>query len=211
MSDLAALRRDYANEPLDRAHVDADPLVQFRRWFDEARAAVEGEVNAMVLATVGADGAPSARVVLLKGLDHGFVFYTNRLSRKGIELDTTPAAALCFHWDALTRQVRVEGAVERVDEATSDGYFASRPRGSQLGAWASPQSEIVATREALDARLAEAEARFAGIEVPRPPHWGGYRVVPARLEFWQGRSGRLHDRLRYVREGAGWRLERLGP
>lgn len=212
MSDIASLRREYADEPLDRHHVHPDPFVQFRRWFDEARRVVEGEVNAMVLATVGADGAPSARVVLLKDLDpRGFVFYTNRLSRKGAELDAQGRAALCFFWHELARQVRVEGEVERVDDAASDAYFAVRPRGNQVGAWASPQSEAVPSREDLDARFAEFDARFAGREVPRPPHWGGYRVLPRRVEFWQGRAGRLHDRLCYVREGDLWRVDRLAP
>lgn len=212
MNDLASLRREYADEPLDRAHVHHDPFVQFRRWFDEARRAVEGEVNAMVLATVGADGQPSARVVLLKDLDaRGFVFYTNRLSRKGSELDGHPRAALCFFWDELARQVRVEGDVERVDEAACDAYFAVRPRANQIGAWASPQSEAVRSREDLDARFSAFEARFAGGPVPRPPHWGGYRVVPRRVEFWQGRAGRLHDRLCYVREEDLWRIDRLAP
>lgn len=212
MNDIASLRREYAREPLDLEHVAAEPFAQFRRWFDEAREVLETEVNAMTLATVSPDGAPSARVVLLKDLDpRGFVFYTNRLSRKGMELDASPRCALCFLWDGLARQVRVEGDAERVDDATADAYFASRPRASQLGAWASPQSEVVPTRESLDARLADAEARFAGITVPRPAHWGGYRVVPRSVEFWQGRQSRLHDRLRYTRAGDLWRLERLAP
>lgn len=212
MTDIASLRREYSNAPLDLEHVCDEPFTQFRRWFDEARAVASGEVNAMTLATVSPDGAPSARVVLLKDLDpRGFVFYTNRLSRKGIELDTSPRCALCFLWEDLARQVRVEGDAERVDDATADAYFASRPRGSQLGAWASPQSEVVASREALDARLAELTRRFEGAEVTRPPHWGGYRVVPRAVEFWQGRQSRLHDRLRYTRAGDRWRLERLAP
>lgn len=212
MTDIASLRRDYAHEPLDLDHVAAEPFAQFQRWFDEARRVVDGEVNAMTLATVSPDGAPAARVVLLKGVDaRGFVFYTNRLSRKGMELSAEPRCALCFLWDAVARQVRVEGVAEPVDDAEADAYFASRPRGSQLGAWASPQSEVVPSRAHLDAALAAVTARFEGADVPRPPHWGGYRVVPRAVEFWQGRTSRLHDRLRYTREGLGWRVDRVAP
>ena len=212
MTDIASLRREYAHEPLDRAHAHPDPFEQFRRWFDEARRVVDGEVNAMTLATTSGEGAPVARVVLLKSLDpRGFVFYTNRLSRKGIELARDPRCALCFLWHELARQVRVEGVAEPVDAAEDDVYFASRPRGNQLGAWASPQSEVVPSREALDARLAAVTARFEGAGVPRPPHWGGYRVVPRAVEFWQGRTSRLHDRLRYTLTGGAWAIERLAP
>lgn len=169
------------------------------------------EPSALSLATVDAGGRPSNRMVLLKGVDHGFVFFTNLESRKGVELAATGRAALLLWWDRLERQVRIEGRVREVREEESDAYFRMRPRGAQLGAWASPQSRRIASRDALEARLARITTRFAGREVPRPPHWGGYRVTPARIEFWQGRRDRLHDRLLYTRTRGGWRLERLAP
>jgi pyridoxamine 5'-phosphate oxidase len=191
-----------------------DPVAQFRAWFDEAVECGVHEVEAVVVSTVGADGLPSSRHVLLKGLDGGFVFYTNYESRKGRELAAHPTAALCFPWKELNRQVRVVGPVEKVSPEQSDAYFATRPRDSQLGAWASHQSEVLTGRHVLEDRLAEMELRFAGAEVPRPPHWGGYRVVPWEVEFWQGRPSRLHDRFLYTHDGAaptGWRLDRLSP
>ncbi len=206
------LRKEYSGRPLDEAQVSADPIAQFQVWFDEAVAAGLREPNAMTLATVGPDGRPSARVVLLKSFDaDGFVFFTNYASRKGRELDGAGGAALVFYWAELERQVRIEGDVARVDPAESDAYFASRPAGARLGAWASPQSQMIAGRAELDARLAEAAARFAGAEAPRPPSWGGYRLRPALVELWQGRPSRLHDRIQYRRAAPRWVIERLAP
>ena len=199
---------------LRESDIDADPLRQFRRWFDEALAAEAVEPEAMFLATATPDGRPSGRVVLLRGFDErGFVFFTNYESRKGQELAANPRAALAFFWDALDRQVRIEGPVQRVSPAESDVYYNSRPRGSRIGAWASPQSAVLPGREALDRKVAEAEARFAGLDaLPRPPHWGGLRVVPDVIEFWQGQPNRLHDRLCFQRQGDGtWLLQRLAP
>jgi len=211
MDDLAAMRRDYEARGLDEADLLGDPLEQFRRWFDEARSAGLMEPNAMALATVDAAGQPAARTVLLKGLDaRGLTFFTNLESRKARALAANPKASLLFWWPPQARQVRFEGAIERVEDAEADAYFASRPRGSQIGAWASAQSQVVAGRAALEAAEREIAARFP-TEVPRPPFWGGYRLVPACVEFWQGRLNRLHDRLRYTRRGQGWTIERLAP
>ncbi len=208
---LADLRTQYRNDPLDLDDLDPDPLRQFSAWLAEAVAAGMREPNAMALATVDPDGAPSVRMVLLKGLDAGcFVFYTNLESRKANALEGEPRCGLSFWWDALERQVRVEGHARRVDAATADAYFAERPRGSRLGAWASPQSRPLAERAALVRELAAAEARFPE-EVPRPPFWGGYAVAPTALEFWQGRASRLHDRFRYEGGAGGWTRTRLAP
>jgi len=211
-TDLARLRTDYKRAALGERDVAADPIAQFSRWFDEAVAAEVPEPNAMTLATVDAAGRPTARIVLMKGVDaRGVVFHTNYDSRKGRDLAANPRAALLFFWVGLERQVRIDGAAERVSAEDSDAYFAARPRGSQISAWASPQSARVADRAWLEARVAEFEARFASGAVPRPPNWGGMRVVPDRFEFWQGRTSRLHDRLVWSRQGDRWTIERLAP
>jgi pyridoxamine 5'-phosphate oxidase len=233
---LAELRREYTLAGLRRKDLDADPIVQFQRWFDQvsgARASgrfhkflvrlykslhlIGGaelvDVNAMTLATVDQQGRPSARTVLLKGLDQrGFIFFTNYQSRKGRELESNPHAALVFYWPELERQVTVAGQVSKIDGTESDTYFHSRPRGSRIAAWASDQSQVVKDRGELEAKWKTFEDRFPGDDVPRPPHWGGYVLDPMRLEFWQGRPNRLHDRFRYTRsEGRTWTLERLSP
>jgi pyridoxamine 5'-phosphate oxidase len=207
------MRREYMAEGLDVGDLDPDPLVAFGVWFGEVAAAGLPEPNAMVVSTVGADGTPSARMTLLKDLDRrGFVFFTNYTSRKAIELDVQPGASLLFPWHGLRRQVIVWGRAERVDPADSAAYFRSRPRASQIGAWASRQSTVLGSRAELDERFDELNRRWPeGTEVPVPDFWGGYRVVPGALEFWQGRSSRLHDRLRYTRAGAGWVVQRLAP
>jgi pyridoxamine 5'-phosphate oxidase len=210
---LADLRRDYARARLDEADVSHDPMVEFARWFAEAQEAQVADANAMTLATATADGQPSARIVLLKAFDErGFVFFTDYRSRKGAELEANPRAALVFYWHELERQVRITGGVALTSREESERYFASRPIGSRLGAWASHQSRVIPGRAALETDLREVEARFGDGEVPLPPHWGGYRVVPDAIEFWQGRESRLHDRIRYAREsGSGWKVQRLSP
>ena len=211
--NLDDLRREYTQRGLREEDLAADPFAQFGVWFGEVAQADVREPNAMTLATATPDGRPSARMALLKEVDtRGFVFYTNYESRKGSELNANPRAALVFFWVQLERQVRVEGRVERVSAEESDAYFSSRPEGSQLGAWASLQSVILPGRGPLEARYEELHAQYEGQEIPRPPFWGGYRVVPETVEFWQGRVNRLHDRLRYRRQADGsWVIERLSP
>lgn len=212
MERLDLPRHDYRQGALSEQDVDPDPLVQLRRWLDEAIAADLDEPTAMTLATVDASGMPDARIVLLRGMDErGVWWFTNRRSAKGRQVAANPVAALVAHWQPMGRQVRLRGRVELLSDAESDGYFASRPRASRLSAWASEQSAPIADREALEAHVARVEARFEGRDVPRPDHWGGYLLHPDSVEFWQGRPARLHDRLVYTPAGDGWALERRQP
>jgi pyridoxamine 5'-phosphate oxidase len=207
---IANIRRDYSGDPLSETDSDPDPFTQFARWFDQVRE-LEADPTAFALATSTRDGRPSVRTVLLKSVDEGgFVFYTNYNSRKARELDDTGRAALLFYWPSLVRQVRVEGLVEKIEEAESDAYFATRPIESRWSVYASTQSEVIESRAALEARYNVAREAYGEI-IPRPSWWGGYRVIPAEFEFWQGRPSRLHDRLRYQREASGWRRDRLAP
>jgi pyridoxamine 5'-phosphate oxidase len=209
---IADIRTEYRRHALSEADVADDPFTQFGAWFNEALAAEVVEPNAMCLATATPDAYPSARIVLLKGFDsRGFVFYTDYRSRKGRELADNPSAGLCFFWAELERQVRINGAVQRVSRAESDEYFQSRPLPSRIGAWSSSQSSVLASRDVLEAQIAENTARFADGPVPLPEHWGGYRVVPEELEFWQGRESRLHDRIQFTRSAGVWVKRRLSP
>ena len=209
--NIADLRKDYRLAALNESDAAAAPLAQFEKWLNEAITVALPEPNAMTLATVSAEGRPSTRVVLIKGIDErGPVWFTNYQSRKGRELAVNPHAALQFHWVELERVVRLEGRVEKISEADSDAYFASRPLDSRIGAWASPQSEVIGSRAVLVARAAQYAAKFL-LKPPRPPHWGGYRLVPDRVEFWQGRSSRLHDRILYTQNGGSWQISRLAP
>lgn len=210
--NIADIRTDYRLAALDETTVGVDPILFFRRWFSEAEAAQITEVNAMTLATVDSRNLPHARIVLLKGLEEqGFIFFTNYDSNKGKEILAHPNAALVFFWKELERQVRVEGVIEKIPASESDAYFHSRPRGSRLGAYASPQSREISDRSILDTNYAKYEQEFSEVEMPRPEHWGGYRVVPSRIEFWQGRSSRMHDRILFTQQGGTWTRSRLAP
>ena len=213
MHNLEGIRKEYAKASLDVKNVSADPIEQFNQWFSEALAAEVPEPNAMSLATVGADLRPSCRIVLLKGVEHNqFVFYTNYQSHKGKSLDANPACALTFFWPELERQVRIEGTVTRVEDSRSEAYFQSRPLGSQIGAWSSPQSSVIDNREILDERVKQITKRFEGItKLPKPKQWGGYQVAPFMIEFWQGRKSRLHDRILFTLVDGKWGRNRLAP
>jgi pyridoxamine 5'-phosphate oxidase len=211
-TDIAAIRKDYKLRSLNEQEVQADAMDQFGKWWNEAIASNIDEVNAMTLATAGSNGLPHARIVLLKGFDRdGFQFFTNYNSHKGTEIAENPHAALLFFWKELERQVRIEGTIEKLPEQLSNAYFSSRPEGSRIGAWASPQSTLIASRDLLEQNVAHYQETFAGNDIPRPPHWGGYLVRPLSVEFWQGRSSRLHDRILYTQEGGEWKTGRLAP
>jgi pyridoxamine 5'-phosphate oxidase len=209
---ISSIRKDYQLQSLDLTDVAKTPVLQFDKWWNEAVSSSIDEVNAMTLATVNPDGKPAARIVLLKGFDqNGFIFFTNYLSEKGKSITVHPYASLVFFWKELERQVRIEGSCIQVSESESDEYFLSRPIGSRLGAWASPQSTVISSRIVLDQNLDRVTAQYADGIVPRPNHWGGYRVIPDMVEFWQGRPSRLHDRIRYRKDESEWLIERLAP
>ena len=213
MNDIAAIRKDYKLQSLDEKDVQPDPMKQFEKWWQDVLGSTIEEVNAMTLATANKNGRPSARIVLLKGFaKDGFIFFTNYESHKGSELLENPQASLVFFWKELERQVRIEGMAEKISGKESDAYFSSRPEGSKIGAWASPQSKVIASREIIEANVTATEKKFTGAEIQRPPHWGGYIIKPAVIEFWQGRPSRLHDRIQYSKqENGNWKIERLAP
>lgn len=212
MNDISAIRKEYKLKALDESDVHADPVTQFRLWWTEAIDSSIEEVNAMTLATADENGKPSARILLLKGYDEkGFIFFTNYQSHKATDLETNPQASLVFFWKELERQVRVEGVTEKISAADSDAYFQSRPQGSKIGAWASPQSRVIKSREVIEKKAAEIEEQFAGSAVTCPPFWGGYILKPKIIEFWQGRPNRLHDRIQYTLREKTWEIGRLAP
>ena len=212
MPNIADIRKDYKMQTLLETDVAADPIVQFDKWWDDAIKSQLDEVNAMTLATADANAVPAARIVLLKGYDkNGFVFFTNYQSNKGNQMAQNPHVCLIFFWAALERQVRINGTVEKISAAESDAYFLSRPAGSRIGAWASPQSTVIAKREVIEDRSKQFEEQFSDGNIPRPPHWGGYIVKPGQIEFWQGRPSRLHDRIQYSLHNGNWSIERLAP
>ncbi len=212
MSTIADIRKDYKLKTLSEEDIAPDAIVQFTTWWDEAVHSMIDEVNAMVLSTADASGMPDGRVVLLKGYDeNGFIFFTNYLSSKGQQIAENPRACLVFFWKELERQVRISGTIEKISEKESDEYFQSRPRGSRIGAWSSPQSSIILNRESLEEDIRLYTEQFGDDPIPKPPHWGGYVVVPRVIEFWQGRPNRLHDRIRYTRDLTGWLVARLAP
>jgi len=209
---IADIRKEYMRESLSEGDVELDPFLQFTRWWKEAVGSDITEVNAMTLATCNKEGMPSARTVLLKDYDKsGFVFFSNYESRKAKDIDENPQASLLFFWKELERQVRIEGRIEKVDATESDSYFHSRPEGSRIGAWASPQSRVVSSRDVIEEDVRRYQAAFEQAPIPRPPHWGGYRVIPVHIEFWQGRPSRLHDRILYSIEADSWKISRLAP
>ena len=209
---ISSIRKDYQLKSLSETDVHSDPIIQFSQWWEDALTSKIDEVNAMALSTVTPEGKPSARIVLLKGFDeHGFVFFTNYESEKGVHLSINPFASLVFFWKELERQVRIEGPCEKISAEESDLYFHSRPLGSRIGAWASPQSRVIEGRKDLEDNLKNLEGRFTTEDVPRPPHWGGFVVIPETIEFWQGRSSRLHDRIVYSKGEEGWSIVRLAP
>lgn len=211
-TDIASIRKEYQQHALHENEVDVNPVQQFAKWWKAAIDSYIPEPNAMTLATCNLSGQPSARIVLLKTYtEKGFIFFTNYESRKGIEIEENPKAALIFFWKELERQVRIEGMVRKINEQDSDTYFASRPRSSKIGAWSSPQSQVISHREILDENVKQFEARFGEGDIERPPYWGGYIVEPKMIEFWQGRPSRLHDRIRYSLENTSWKIERLAP
>lgn len=213
MNDIAAIRKEYKIQSLDEKDVHKDPIRQFEKWWNDVLGSTIEEVNAMTLATATRNGKPSARIVLLKGFTNdGFIFFTNYESHKGLDLLENPEASLVFFWKELERQVRIDGLTEKISKGESDAYFNSRPEGSKVGAWASPQSKVISSRKIIEENVSATEKKFAGTEIQRPPHWGGYIVKPAVIEFWQGRPNRLHDRIQYTKlENAAWKIERLAP